>query len=79
MAYYSGVLDKVRALPDWQQFMAQGAFNQTTMSGEPFNGWLDRAENFHRVLMREAKLTHNAAASPAAGKAANGTPGPAKK
>ena len=66
VAYYAQLLDKVRALPEWQQFMAQGAFNQTTMNGEPFIVWLDRAENFHRVLMREAKLTHTAAAAAAA-------------
>ena len=58
VAYYAGVLDKVRALPEWQQFMAQGAFNPTAMAGEPFTAWLDRTESFHRVLMREAKLTH---------------------
>jgi tripartite-type tricarboxylate transporter receptor subunit TctC len=58
VAYYAGVLDKVRALPEWQQFMAQGAFNPTAMAGEPFMAWLDRTESFHRVLMREAKLTH---------------------
>ena len=76
VAYYAQLLDKVRALPEWQQFMAQGAFNQTTMNGEPFIVWLDRAENFHRVLMREAKLTHTAAAAAAAlaSKAGAGAP-----
>ena len=79
VAYYNGVLDKVRALPEWQQFMAQGAFNQTTMGGEPFTTWLDRTESFHRVLMREAKLTyaHSAAAAKAA-PAATTPPPPAK-
>jgi hypothetical protein len=28
--------------------------------------WLDRAESFHRVLMREAKLMHNQTAAAAA-------------
>ncbi len=80
VAYYAQLLDKVRALPEWQQFMAQGAFNQTTMNGEPFIVWLDRAENFHRVLMREAKLTHTAAAAAAAlaSKAGAGAPIPPK-
>ena len=60
VAYYSDVLDKVRALPEWQAFMAQGAFQPTTMKGAPFVTWLDRSASFHRTLMREAKLTISA-------------------
>jgi tripartite-type tricarboxylate transporter receptor subunit TctC len=56
VAYYNGLLDKVRALPEWKDFMARGAFKQTTLQGTAFVDWLDRAENFHRVLMREAKF-----------------------
>jgi putative tricarboxylic transport membrane protein len=68
VAYYVDLLDKVRAMPEWTQFMAQGAFRQTAMKGEPFHAWLDRTENFHRVLMREAKLAYVAgAAAPTAG------------
>ncbi len=67
VAYYSDVLDKVRALPEWQAFMAQGAFQPTTMKDVPFATWLDRSANFHRTLMREAKLTFSA---PPAGAAA---------
>ncbi len=67
VAYYSDVLDKVRALPEWQTFMAQGAFRATTMTGAPLVTWLDRSANFHRTLMREAKLTFSApTSSPAA-------------
>jgi len=57
VAYYVQLLDKVRALPEWKEFMARGAFKQTTMSGEAFGDWLAQAENFHKVVMREAKLT----------------------
>jgi tripartite-type tricarboxylate transporter receptor subunit TctC len=67
VAYYSDVLDKVRALPEWQAFMAQGAFRPTTMKGAPFVTWLDRSASFHRTLMREAKLAFSA---PPAGAAA---------
>jgi tripartite-type tricarboxylate transporter receptor subunit TctC len=56
VAYYNGLLDKVRGLPEWKTFMARGAFNQTVLKGAAFVDWLDRAENFHRVLMREAKF-----------------------
>jgi putative tricarboxylic transport membrane protein len=66
VAYYTQLLDRVRAQPEWQTFMAQGAFKASVMTGAPFATWLDRSENFHRVLMREAKLTHNAAAAAAA-------------
>ena len=56
VAYYNQLLDKLRALPEWQAFMARGAFKQTSLSGEPFVDWLDRANRLHSVLMREAKL-----------------------
>lgn len=56
VAYYAGVLERVRALPEWQRFMAQGAFKNETLTGPAFDAWLTRAESFHRVLMREARL-----------------------
>jgi len=56
VAYYVQLLAKVRALPEWKAFMAQGAFKQETLSGQPFVDWLERADSFHRVLMREAKF-----------------------
>ena len=56
VAYYNELLDKVRALPEWQRFMNQGAFNQTVLKGEAFANWLDRADRFHLTLMREAKF-----------------------
>jgi tripartite-type tricarboxylate transporter receptor subunit TctC len=56
VAYYADVLEKVRALPEWKRFMAQGAFMNETMTGAPFRAWLERTESFHRVLMREARL-----------------------
>ncbi len=66
VAYYSDVVDKVRALPEWQVFLAQGAFKPTTMKGAPFVTWLDRSASFHRTLMREAKLTFSALSTSAA-------------
>jgi len=62
VAYYIQVLDKVRALPEWRDFMAQGAFKPSAMNGEPFVAWLDKAESFHRIVMREARLTYAYAA-----------------
>jgi putative tricarboxylic transport membrane protein len=56
VAYYQQVLGKVRELPEWKAFMAQGAFKPNNLKDQPFVEWLDRTESFHRVLMREAKL-----------------------
>lgn len=56
VAYYVRMFERMRALPEWQAFMAQGAFNTTTLTGQPFVEWLEKAENYHRVIMRESKL-----------------------
>ena len=61
--YYQRLLERVRSLPEWEALMKQGAFKQSPMSGVPFAEWLDRAENFHKVLMREARLTPGALAA----------------
>jgi len=58
VAYYVKLLDQVRATPEWKTFLAQGAFRPQVLTGDAFVTWLDRAENFHRVLMREAKLMY---------------------
>jgi tripartite-type tricarboxylate transporter receptor subunit TctC len=73
VTYYTQVLERVRALPEWQAFMAQGAFKPSVMAGAPFATWLDRSENFHRVLMREAKLMYNASPALPAASAATAT------
>jgi len=54
--YYNKLLAKVSSLPEWKAFMAQGAFKQQALAGPAFVEWLERAESFHRVLMREAKF-----------------------
>ena len=53
-AYYVELLKKVRATPDWKEFMEKGAFNTTTMSGTDYVKWLSGAEILHRQLMTEA-------------------------
>ncbi|MFQ3622739.1 MAG: tripartite tricarboxylate transporter substrate-binding protein [Acetobacteraceae bacterium] len=52
--YYIGLLDRVRATPEWQELMTQGAFNLTTMTGEAYAQWVAREEERHRSLMAEA-------------------------
>ena len=56
VAYYVRLFERLRALPEWQALMAQGAFNTTSLSGQAFVDWLDKAESYHRVIMRESKL-----------------------
>ena len=38
----------------WQEFMANGAFNNTTMSGEEFTAWLGETADKHKELMTGA-------------------------
>ncbi len=54
VAFYTDLLKKVRALPDWQEFLDKGAFNTTALAGQEFFDWLGKNEQMHRVLMREA-------------------------
>ena len=53
-AYYVDVLTKVRATPEWKDFMEQGAFNQTFMTGKEFDAWVAKEEQRHAQLMKEA-------------------------
>jgi putative tricarboxylic transport membrane protein len=52
--FYVDLLAKVRALPEWKEFMEKGAFRQTTMSGEAYFDWLGKNEFMHRELMKRA-------------------------
>jgi putative tricarboxylic transport membrane protein len=59
VAFYNQLFDKMRALPEWKEFMEKGAFNQTTLSGQAFVDWLGKNEQQHRVLMKEAGFLAN--------------------
>jgi putative tricarboxylic transport membrane protein len=54
VAYYDALFDKVRALPEWKEFMDKGAFRQSALKGQAFFDWLGRNEQMHRVLMKDA-------------------------
>lgn len=58
-AYYVDVLNKVRALPEWKEFMDKGAFKQMTLTGQPFVDWLGKNEQLHRALMKDAGFIAN--------------------
>jgi tripartite-type tricarboxylate transporter receptor subunit TctC len=53
-AYYVELMKKVRATPDWKEYMEKGAFNQSFMVGADYVKWVDAAEKNHRQLMTEA-------------------------
>lgn len=53
-AYYVELMKKIRATPDWIDFMEKGAFNQTSMSGADYEKWVAAAEATHLGLMKEA-------------------------
>ncbi|MFM9975200.1 MAG: Bug family tripartite tricarboxylate transporter substrate binding protein [Beijerinckiaceae bacterium] len=53
-AYYVDLFKRVSETADWKEFMEQGAFNQTQMSGDAFKAWLTAAEKTHYDLMKEA-------------------------
>jgi len=54
LAFYVDLLQKIRATPEWKDYMEKGAFNQTFMTGDTFTQWLGEAEALHRTLMTEA-------------------------
>jgi putative tricarboxylic transport membrane protein len=54
VAFFIELFKKVRATPDWKEFVEKGAFKDTFMTGKEFNDWLGRAEATHKALMQEA-------------------------
>jgi len=57
--YYVDLFAKMRTLPEWKDFMDKGAFKQSMLSGQEYFDWLGRAEQAHRVLMKEAGFIAN--------------------
>ena len=54
LAFYTDLLAKVRATPEWKEYLEKGAFNPTALTGPAFVKWLEGAEALHRTLMTEA-------------------------
>ena len=59
VAFYVQLFAKMRALPEWKEFMDKGAFNTTSMTGAAFEEWLGKNEQLHRTLMKEAGFIAN--------------------
>lgn len=54
VAYYVDLFKKVRETPEWKDFMKNGAFNTTFMSGDDYAKWVAKEEARHQQLMKEA-------------------------
>ena len=52
--YYIDLFKKVRATPEWQDFMKSGAFNTTFLTGDDYAKWVEAEEKRHQVLMKDA-------------------------
>jgi putative tricarboxylic transport membrane protein len=52
--YYIELFKKVRATPEWEDLMKNGAFNTTFMTGPDYVKWVAAAEKEHEVLMKDA-------------------------
>jgi putative tricarboxylic transport membrane protein len=57
--YYIDLFKKVRATPEWQDFMKSGAFNTTFLTGADYVKWVETEEKRHEVLMKEAGFLAN--------------------
>jgi putative tricarboxylic transport membrane protein len=57
--FFVDLMAKVRALPEWKEFMNKGAFNQTALTGQAYFDWLGNNEQMHRTLMKEAGFLAN--------------------
>jgi len=52
--YYVELFKKVRATPEWQDFMKSGAFNTTFLTGADYAKWVESEEKRHETLMKDA-------------------------
>lgn len=52
--FYVDLMKKIRATPDWKEFMEKGAFNTTALIGDDYRTWVGKEETRHYNLMKEA-------------------------
>ncbi len=52
--YYIDLFKKVRETEEWKKLMADGAFNQTVMTGKEYADWVAKEEKRHEELMKAA-------------------------
>jgi putative tricarboxylic transport membrane protein len=59
-AFYVDLFTKVRATPEWEDFMKTGAFNRTFLSGADYVQWVETEEKRHETLMKDADFLFKA-------------------
>jgi putative tricarboxylic transport membrane protein len=52
--YYVGLFQRIRQTDEWKKLMADGAFNQSFMTGKEYTDWVAKEEKRHEALMKEA-------------------------
>jgi putative tricarboxylic transport membrane protein len=52
--YYVELFKKVRETEEWKKLMADGAFNQTFLTGKEYADWVAKEEKVHQDLMKAA-------------------------
>jgi len=58
VAFYSDLLKKVIATPEWHDYLAKQALKDTYLTGADFVKFLETDEVFHNKLMNEAGFAH---------------------
>ncbi len=53
-AFYTELLKKVTATPEWRDYLAKQALKETFLTGTDFTKFLEKDEAFHTKLMNEA-------------------------
>jgi putative tricarboxylic transport membrane protein len=54
ISFYAELFKRVRQTAEWKKFMEDGAFDTTYIAGSELEQWIEKAENRHRELMRDA-------------------------
>jgi tripartite-type tricarboxylate transporter receptor subunit TctC len=57
--FYVNLFKKVRETQEWKEFMEKGAFNTSFMSGKEYAEWVQKAEDTHKTLMKDAGFLAN--------------------
>jgi putative tricarboxylic transport membrane protein len=54
LAYYVDLMKKVKATPEWKEFVNRGAYKDETLTGAAFAKFLEDDENRHKEIMERA-------------------------
>ena len=54
LAYYVDLMKKVKATPEWKEFVKRGAYKDETLTGEAFEKFLAADEKRHQEIMERA-------------------------